>query len=304
MQQIHLNKSWLVMIIFTCGLISANGCKSERQKLQPLDGSTHDFDIYWPPIAPESQSTSGRIPLLRGDISLKELRTTRQSSSLEIVVTITRPSDEVARDFWNSQLAFSDVPWMDQVRVWDSDSLWQWPNLPFLLRRHGQERIERYGGVDPGKLVDNDFAAVLIRSYDVGGKIETSATLNSPLVSAEWQGNVEGKNDIHTLVHVARSDSFKVQLGTTDESKSGMLKLWIIYADFLGSRPSTKWPRESEWAGGILTYCEIAWEKSPGQSSRGTVRFLTPPSATGFNWEKWSDDPNAPAQSRLTDVPM
>lgn len=284
--------------------MTADGCTSERHTGQPLDGSMHDFEIYWPPIALESKSTSGRVPLLRGDISFKELRTTGQSGSLEIVVTITRPSDEAAREFWNSQLAFSDVPWMDQVRVWDSNSLWQWPNLPFLLRRHGQERIERYGGIDPDKLVDNDFAAVLIRSYDVLGKTESSATLNSPLVAAEWFGNSAGKNDIHTLVHVARSESFKVQVGTTEENNSGMLKLWIIYADFLGSRPSTKWPREPEWAGGLLTYCEITWEKPPGQSCRGSVGFLTPPSGTGFDWERWSDDPNAPAQSRLTDAPM
>lgn len=304
MQQIRANKYWSVVIIFSCAIISANGCTSEPYPGQPLDGTAHDFDIYWPPITPESKSISGRIPLLSGNISFKELRTTGQSGSLEIVVTITRPSDEASREFWNSQLAFSDVPWMDQVRVWDSESLWQWPNLPYLLRRHGQERIERYGGVDPGRLVDNDFAAVLIRSYDVRGKTESSATLKSPLVSAEWRGNIEGNHDIHTLVHVARSDRFKVQLGTTDEKKSGMLKLWVIYADFLGSRPSTKWPRESEWAGGILTYCEIVWEKTPGQLCRGSVAFLTPPTATGFDWEKWSNDPSAPAQSRLTDVPM
>lgn len=296
--------SWTWLIIFSCCLISAHGCTSERQSNPPLDGSTHTFDIYWPPQAPESKTTSGRTPLLRGAISVDESQTKDQSSSLRIAVTITRPSDEDARGYWNSHLAFADVPWMDEVRVWDLDSQWQWPNLPFLLRRHGQERVERYGGVDPGKLVDNDFAAVLIRSFAADGTTETPGTLHQPLVSAEWRGNVAGTTDIHTLVHVARSETFEVQVGALDEHTSGLLKLWIIYADFLGSRPPAKWPREPEWAGGILTYCEIRWEKLPRASCSGTVRFLTPPAATGFDWEKWSDDPHAPARARLSDLPL
>ena len=58
---------------------------------------------------------------------------------------------------------------MRYVRVWDKDNRWLWPNLPYLLRLHGTERVERYGGVDPGKGVDNDFAAVLMRKYDESG---------------------------------------------------------------------------------------------------------------------------------------
>lgn len=193
---------------------------------------------------------------------------------------------------------------MDEVRIWDSNSLWQWPNLPFLLRRHGQERVERYGGVDPVKLVDNDFAAVLIRSFDAEGKNETSGTYDFPLVSAEWRGDVDGEHDIHTLVHVARSDRFTVHVGAADEHTSGLLKLWLIYADFLGSRPPAQWPKEPEWAGGILTYCEIHWEKPPGELCHGTVVFQTPSAATGFDWEQWSNDPLAPAESRLSDLPM
>ncbi len=40
---------------------------------------------------------------------------------------------------------------------------------------HGKARFERYGGVDPGKGVDNDFAAVLIRAYDATGEVERAA---------------------------------------------------------------------------------------------------------------------------------
>ncbi|MCA9148401.1 MAG: hypothetical protein KDA92_03835 [Planctomycetales bacterium] len=235
---------------------------------------------------------------------MREVHANGEDCTLEIVVTITRPSSEVAREFWNSQLAFADVPWMDEVRVWDSASQWQWPNLPFLLRRHGQERIERYGGVDPGKLVDNDFAAVLIRSYDDDGEVERSGAGNSPLVSAEWRGDIEVDNDIHTLVHVARSETFEVHIGMANGPQSGLLKLWIIYADFLGAWPPSTWPQEPEWAGGILTYGEIRWEKMPDELCRGSVRFLTPSTSTGFDWRKWSDDPRAPAQSRLSNVVM
>ena len=32
----------------------------------------------------------------------------------------------------------------------------------------GKERVDRYGGVDPGKGIDNDFAAVLIRGSSSG----------------------------------------------------------------------------------------------------------------------------------------
>lgn len=296
--------SWTWLIIFSCCFIAAHGCTSERQSSPPLDGSTHAFDIYWPPLSPESKTNSRRTPLLRGAISIHETQTEGQSSSLQIAVTITRPSDEDARGYWNSQLAFADVPWMDEVRVWDLDSRWQWPNLPFLLRRHGQERVERYGGIDPGKLVDNDFAAVLIRSFAADGKTEAPATRHHPLVSAEWRGNVAGTTDIHTLVHVARSDTFEVQVGSSEAHHSGLLKLWIIYADFLNSRPPAKWPREPEWAGGILTYCEIRWEKRPGEFCHGTVSFQTPSAATAFDWEKWSDDPGAPARARLSDWPL
>jgi hypothetical protein len=268
-----------------------------------LDGTTHAFDIFWPPIAPESRGVAGHPPLLRGDVSIRESTMVGDHGSLEIVVTITRSSDEAARNFWNSRLAFADVPWMDEVRVWDAATLWQWPNLPFLLRRHGHERIERYGGIDPGKGVDNDFAAVLIRTFDRNGTLEDPGSRCAPLVSAEWRGDVEGRNDIHSLVHVARSETFAVHVGKKTEHGSGLVKVWLMYADFLGSRAPSTWPQEREWAGGILTYCEISWDRPAGEPCRGTVRFLTPTAGTGFNWEEWSEHSSPPAQSRLSDAP-
>ena len=294
--------AWMVVILTAYSSMTISGCAREPQRSETLDGTTHEFDIHWPPIAPEADTTTTKPPLLRGDVSIRESFTTSQSPALEIALTIRRPSNEEEREFWNSQLAFSDVPWMGEVRVWDSEQKWQWPNLPYLLRRHGEERVERYGGIDPGKFVDNDFAAVLIRKFDAEGKVESQDTLSTPLVSAEWRGNGEPDADIHTLVHVATSDTFVVHVGGSDEHAMGMLKLWLIYADFLGSRPPSSWPKEREWAGGILAYCEIVWGKMPGESCLGTVRFMTPSAATGFEWAKWSNDPSAPAQSRLSDM--
>ena len=46
---------------------------------------------------------------------------------------------------------FPQYDWMQYVRVWDADHRWLWPNLPYLLRLHGIERVERYGGIDPGE---------------------------------------------------------------------------------------------------------------------------------------------------------
>jgi hypothetical protein len=278
------------------------GCSRTKHRNETFDGKAHEFGIHWPPIVPNVDRNQAKLPLLRGDVSIKESTATDKSHALEIVLTISRSSNEVERKFWNSQLSFSDVPWMDDVRVWDSDMQWQWPNLPYLLRRHGKERIERYGGVDPSKLIDNDFAAVLIRKFNLDGTVESKDTLNSPLVSAVWRGNVDGPNDIQTVVHVAKSELFTVHVGASDEHENGMLKLWLIYADFLGSNPPRSWPKEQEWAGGILTYCEIVWDKQSGESFQGTVHFLKPSTSTGFDWEKWSEDPSAPAKSRLSDM--
>lgn len=307
MHYIVARTNWLGTLFIACASMIICGCSRQPQRdesrfSEPLARTKHEFDIHWPPIAPNGKTASTNPPLLRGDVSIKESSSSGQSCTLEITVTIRRPVDESERKFWNSQLAFADVPWMDEVRVWDSEQKWQWPNLPFLLRRHGQERVERYGGIDPGKLVDNDFAAVLIRKFDADSKVESQDTEATPLVSAEWQGGEPG-TDIHSLVHIAKSETFVVHIARGDKQAFGTLKLWLIYADFLGSRPPRSWPKEREWAGGILTYCEIDWRKLSGEPCRGTVSFKTPPASTGFEWQNWSNDPIAPARSRLSDVP-
>ncbi|HBN76019.1 MAG TPA: hypothetical protein DD473_09405 [Planctomycetaceae bacterium] len=271
--------------------------------IEPLLAGTNEFEIHWPPVEPTSEETKTKRPLLLGSVDIKEADADSEGLVLEIALTITRPSKEADREFWNSHLEFGEVPWMDEVRVWDADSQWQWPNLPFLLTRHGVERIERYGGVDPGKLVDNDFAAVLIRKYDKSGNREQIDSQTSPLVSAHWRSDRQEKTDIHSIVHVARSDTFRIHIGPNEEHTTGRLKLWLIYADFLNTRPPESWPRGGEWSGGILAYSEVTWDKKPNEPSHGTVQFLTPPTGSGFNWIEWSLDETSPAESRLADLP-
>ena len=111
---------------------------------------------------------------------------------------------------------------------------------PVPLAAHGKERVERYGGIDPGKGIDNDFAAVLIRPVEhesSGGGDSGSVTTAPPRVSAEWYPVDAESLDGKSVVHVARSDDFRVRVlpggGQTD---SGGLRVWLIYADFLGER--------------------------------------------------------------------
>ncbi len=296
-----------LFILSVQNLLFCFGCTSESMKpdrlenSEPLNGAACNFDIYWPPRDPqENQATTGQ-PLLHGKVALKEHAATNGGSEVQLLVTITRPSEEADRQFWNKQLAYADLSWMDEVRVWDADSKWLWPNLPFLLRRPGLERIERYGGVDPGKHVDNDFAAILIRKYDASGKIEATETKDSPLVSAEWRADGLTETDLHTVVHVAKSDSFIMHLGGNDQPERGKIKLWLIYADFLGARPPRTWPQEREWAGGILAYIEIDWETIPGQPCHAIMRHKRPEESTGFQWIRWTETPGSPARAHRND---
>jgi hypothetical protein len=194
---------------------------------------------------------------------------------------------------------------MSRVRVWDTDDKWLWPNLSYLLRLHGEERIDRYGGVDPGKGVDNDFAAVLIRKYDASGKFESETTKTESLVAAEWYPGEGEPVDGQTIVHIARSDDFTIHLGSAGIADSGKAGIWLIYADFLGARPPRFWPKEPEYAGGILAYFELDWNLAPDGRCEIDCRQRRPTQGTGFDWKEWvaltqiSDDPKKTA--RLSD---
>ncbi|HEY5912455.1 MAG TPA: hypothetical protein VJA21_17775 [Verrucomicrobiae bacterium] len=214
---------------------------------------------------------------------------------------MSRPSDEAGREFWNSRLAFPEYDWMRYVRVWDKENRWLWPNLPYLLRLHGIERVERYGGVDPGKGVDNDFAAVLIRKYDESGTQEDAVTERAPFVAVGWYPvGVSGPVDKQTVVHAAQSDEFTVHLSAPGGGGRGVAAVWLIYADFMGAKLPEAWPKAAEFAGGILAYFELQWDLSAGSERQLSLRQLVPKRSTGFDWEQWAPRTRAARESKST----
>jgi hypothetical protein len=270
-------------------LLLSSGCARNEPLLaaEELRSTACDFNIYWPPKDPEEAVEQSVKPLLKGKLSVVAEGKPRGATAVRLVVTLTRPSEEADRNHWNSVLAYSNVAWMEEVRVWDAKHAWLWPNLTYLLRLPGRERVERYGGMDPGKGVDNDFAAVLVRKYDAAGRVESPETKDKPLVSAEWRPLGVAKSDGHTIVHAAKSDEFLLHLGGETGPAGGQLKVWVIYADFLWARPPRTWPKAKEFAGGILAFFEIDWATSPGHPCQGAVRQKRPPASTGFDWAKW-----------------
>ena len=293
----HSRQPLILLALAVVAQILAVGCQRQETltcqheeaftDAQSLDHTACAFDIYWPPRDPQEKSPALKNPLLRGNLTLDAKQTARDAVELRLVVTLTRPSQEVDRQFWNSELAFADIGWMDEVRVWDADKKWLWPNLPYLLRLPGKERIERYGGMDPGKHVDNDFAAVLIRKYDACGKVESPETKDMPLVSAQWHAQDMADTDRNTVMHVAQSDPFLLHLGAENEPARGKLKVWLIYADFFGASSPRTWPKAREWKGGVLAYFEIDWQTSPSHACRGIVSHKRPQHSTRFDWDEW-----------------
>ena len=276
-----------------------NFCHSQETKVQQNFSGQFDFDIYWPPREVKLDESPNDQPLLRGELTIQEALATRTTSEIQVQMTLTRPSEEAERAYWNSKLSFADIEWMEEVRVWDRNDGWIWPNLPYLLRRNGKERVERYGGVDPSKHVDNDFAAILIRKFTADGTVESLETKDEPLVSAEWLPLNEKPTTIHSIVHQANSDTFQLHVGEK-RGEEGKIKLWLIYADFLGAKPPATWSQEREWAGGVLSYCELNWKKLNGDPLHVDVTFKPPSEGTRFAWWLWSRN-NADATARLTD---
>lgn len=245
------------------------------------------FDVFWPPHDPSLPDQRRRRPILNGAIETRVVALSGEPAFAAVSGALTRPRDEMSREFWNNRLAFPDYAWMSQVRVWDANERWLWPNLPYLLRLPGKERVERYGGVDPGKGVDNDFAAVLIRSYDTEGN-EVEGTRARPIVSAEWHpGDVRGAVDGHSVVHVARSDELRIPLGDGRPGSAGKLAVWLIYADFMGFDPPSSWPKEPEYAGGALAWFEVEWRRESDGSWQTKTSNAVPPGNTGFDWAGW-----------------
>ncbi len=272
------------------------GCPADPQPVTTTKHkTTQAFGIYWPPrnLASTSRLKSTR-PLLDGNLSITN--PPEHPNRFGIHISLTRPQDDESRQRWNRTLAFPEYSWMAKVRVWDQDKKWLWPNLPFLLTAHGEEHVTRYGGIDPGKGIDNDFAAIFMRPLGRDSRpLKTPSESDSPsLVSAQWQAaDTTAPGDKTSIVHTAHSDDFFIDIGDAGKLKSGKIGIWLIYADFLGSSVPRDWPQGKEYAGGILAYFEIDWTRKTDGTFEFQIEHLTPPSETGFDWESWSTGTSA-----------
>ena len=245
---------------------------------EPMAHGENLFRVDWPPRDPTIARRQRIPPLLDGRLAVSA-GDREGKPCLNVRVELTRADSESGRQRWNRQLAFPEYDWMSRVRVWDDDQTWLWPNLPYLLRAYGVEREQRYGGVDPGKGVDNDFAAVVVKPIG-------SAKPASELITAEWFGPATGKVDKRSIVHKAFSDDLQWMIPAG--SDSGVVGVWLIYADFLESSAPDSWPETREFNGGALAYFSIHWKiDSDGIIAIEKTQNEIPPTATGVDWPNW-----------------
>jgi hypothetical protein len=251
-------------------------------KRQAPSARTHAFDITWPLTVPAEK------PLLRGELSVRGEKLGAADARMVLRVSLVRPSDEDSRKAWNARTSYPQYRWMRRVRVWDDRRQWLWPNLAFLLKLHGRDRQERYGGWDPGKDVDNDFGAVLIRKFNAAGTTEHPDTRDAgPLVSANWHTADVKNAGRGTVAHTARSDEFTVHLLKKKPPHEGRIKLWFVYADFMGTPAPKGWPKDLEHRGGALAFFRIDWHYEPGKPLKAVITQKVPPEPTGFDWPNW-----------------
>jgi len=255
----------------------------------PPAAQSSEFEVRWPLIDPVDKKPPATKALLKGRLTVQPDRLDTPDAQVRIRVTLTRPDDEEHREFWNESLVYREFGWMRYVRVWDDEEKWLYPNLAFLSKLHGVDREERYGGWDPGKRVDNDFGALLIRKYDAAGKQEHRDTATQPLVSADWHAVGAESAGKRTVVHRAESDLFTIHLSEGEAPYQGRIKLWFVYADFMGHRVPDTWPKEPEFNGGTIALFHVDWRYEPGTPCQLAIAQQRPPSHTGFDWREWVD---------------
>jgi len=135
-----------------------------------------DFDINWPPRPPAPRKPS-RGSLLTGQLLVRGDTSRNTDPKMTVTLVLTRPHAADAdrdRESWNSETAFRQYKsWMPYARGRDANGAeWLWPNLAYLFKSRGTDRVERYGGWDRGHKADNDFGGVLIRKYNASGAVE------------------------------------------------------------------------------------------------------------------------------------
>ena len=283
--------------IFGCAVVAScllGGCSNtvpqpKRDLMVEADHETFEFanrddvmetsfPIDWPPTVPGDSTRNRRAPLLNGKLMLTA-GSVSGDQKVNVRIEIIRPSSEPDRERWNRSLRFPEYDWMSRVRTWDRDEQWLWPNLPFLLRANGIPRHQRYGGVDPGKGVDNDFAGIVVKPL-------SNDEIAPALVAVDWHPPVGESVNKKSIVHKAISDD--LQLCLPKKINNGELGVWLIYADFLNFQPPKSWPMEPEYDGGILSYFVVKWRRtSDGKIKLIGVENTIPPKSTGVNWQQW-----------------
>ena len=264
-----------------------------------------DFDINWPP-RPLTPHKPSRRSLLTGQLFVQGENSKPNSPEISITLTLTRPhATNADRKFWNTMTEFKQYKhWMPYVQGRTADGhQWLWPNLAYLFKARGADRIERYGGWDRKHKNDNDFGGILIRKL---------TTVDSPpLVSADWHAPDAPHTSRFDIVHTAQSDTFTLH----PENPSGSARLWFIYGDFMTWRPPWKYaagpmknrPLKKEYSGGIIAQFRIDWRYTPSSPFEFKVTQETPSDDTHFPWRKWIsrkaswDTPKA--HPNLTDKP-
>ena len=272
----------------------------QQQFPKSEEGKSLGFQVHWPPVDPDRKSAKPRPALLDGQLLVLPSGSESPNSEMRILIELERSTSYEARLLWNKQLKFPEYLWMARLRVWDQDRQWLWPNVSCLLTAYGVERVERYGGVDPEKNVDNDFAGIVVRSYDDQGN-ELEETIDQPLVTARWEpGSADPtikKASIKSVVHSAKSDVLQISIADSGKAKNessdsdsatrGQIRVWLIYADFMYAEIPAAWPQDKEFSGGILSYFSIDWKKTGDKIEIQSVTSQVPPSGTGFDWQTW-----------------
>ena len=295
--QMEKSRYWMHALVLGCAGILVSllcGCSNSVPPVPPAitvdadhetfafsrqsDNTQTEFRIDWPPQVPGDATRIRTPPLLNGTLLLTA-GTDSGKQKLNVRIELSRPRSESDRNRWNRALQFPEYDWMSRVRTWDRDKKWLWPNLPFLLRANGVPRHQRYGGVDPGKGVDNDFAGIVVKHSGIN---ETE----SVLVAVDWHPPVGEPVDKRSIVPSAISDD--LQLTLPDTVENGEVSVWLIYADFLNFQPPKSWPEEPEYDGGILSYFGVKWRRTTNGKIKITdVKNVVPPKSTGVNWKQW-----------------
>lgn len=234
------------------------------------------FDVQWPMVG------RSKTAVLVGQLHVAPA-TAPGVPRVAVSVTLTRHhATDAHRETWNR---LTRVPPEWGIDRWDAARQWRWPNLARLFTLRRLEYAERYGGTNHAKSTNDDFGALLVRTFVErdGAYVETESSRRGPLVTATWQPVGDGKAGMETVVHGARTESMTPSL----PAPRGRLKAWLVFADMAGQRPHN-WP--AEFRGAAVAAFHVDWTTAKGGGLRWEITRADvpgPPEETGFAWDEW-----------------